>query len=325
MAHIDTSHEDPCVQTFQAQGVMPDPATRAGAADAQLVLHWCADHGLDDLFLMGAKAFNAQAQPPGVSRYRGQGIDLEFEDIAAEERPFFIGVLPGCPEITGIELPIPSDPEQAAELAQALGDNIGLNSLKLHVDENAPPEAGALVRLFSHPTARARPLAELEIIVTAAPADLDAGEWKRRLCSSLSTHLMANAACLTLPWCDELLGWLMEASQESPCLSSLELRGNLQGCTQLRKLVVDALQHPDCKLRSLSFANAAFNQALADALIGAVETNTSLLQLHLGDTELTNEAFGRLTAALQRNQALARQAFQQRHGLQGVFSGLSQM
>jgi hypothetical protein len=326
MAGIDTSHEDACVRKFQAEGVMPDPATRDGAAEAQLILHWCTDHGLVDPFLTAARAYGAQAQPLGVSRYHGQGVDLEFENIAAQECPFFIGVLPRCPEITGIELPIPSDPAQAGELAQALGDNIGLNSLTLYVHENAPLEAGALARLFSHPTARARPLADLDIIVKAATADIDAGDWTRRLCNSLSRHLMAKAACLTLPWSDELLGWLMEASRESSCLSSLDLRGNLQGCAMLQELVVDALQRPDCKLTSLSFTNATFDRELAAALIEAVEKNTSLTHLHLGETDLTTEAFKRVTVALERNKALAGRVIQQNHGLQGFFfSGLSQM
>jgi len=326
MAGIDTSHEDACVRKFQAEGVMPDPATRDGAAEAQLILHWCTDHGLVDPFLTAARAYGAQAQPLGVSRYHGQGVDLEFENIAAQECPFFIGVLPRCPQITGIELPIPSDPAQAGELAQALGDNIGLNSLTLYVHENAPLEAGALARLFSHPTARARPLVDLEIIVKTAPADINAGDWTRRLCNSLSRHLMAKAACLTLPWSDELLGWLMEASRDSPHLSSLDLRGDLRGCAKLQELVVDALQRPDCKLTSLSFTNAAFNRELAAAVIEAVEKNTSLTHLHLGETDLTTEAFKRVTVALERNKALAGRVIQQNHGLQGFFfSGLSQM
>lgn len=325
MAGIDTSREDACVRTFQAEGIMPNPATREGAADAECILYWCAGRELVDPFLMAAKAYDAQAHPPGTSHYRGQGVDLELEKIAPKKLPFFIAVLPGCPEITSIELPIPSDPAQADDLARALGDNIGLNSLTLYVHEKAPLEADALARLFSHPTARARPLAELEIIVTAMPANINAGDWTRRLCDSLSRHLMAKAVCLTLPWSDELLGWLMEASLESPCLSSLDLRGSLQGCAKLRNLVVDALQSPACKLTSLSFTNAAFDEKLADAVIGAVEKNTSLLHLYLGETELTTEAFQRLTAALERNQALAKRVFQQRHGLHGVFSGPSLM
>jgi hypothetical protein len=326
MAGIDTSREDACVRTFQAEGIMPNPARFEGAADAQFILYWCADHELVDPFLTAAKAYDAQAHPPGTSRYRGHGIDLEFENIAPKKLHFFIDVLPGCPEITSIELPIPSSPAQAGKLAQALGDNIGLNSLTLYVHEKAPLKAGALARLFSHPTARDKPLAELEIIVKAAPADTDTDtdDWRRRLCGSLSKHLMAEAVWLTLPWSDELLGWLMQASRESPCLSSLDLSGNFQDCTTLQDLVVDALQRPDCKLTSLSLTGATFEQESADAVIEAVEKNTSLRHLHLGETELTAEASKRMTAALERNRALAERVYKQIHGWHGFFTGPQQ-
>jgi hypothetical protein len=162
---------------------MPDPETHP--ADAQLKLCGYADKGQHEKFLRGAEAYSASDRP-GVNRFHGKGIELEFEreHVTPENLDFFIDVLPDCPQITGIELPIPATSGQAERLANALARNSGLDWLQLHGSEKAPPDSTVLHWLFSHQAARAKALSEVRIDIRDGPAgDTD---WMRPLCPDTS-------------------------------------------------------------------------------------------------------------------------------------------
>lgn len=238
MTHLDTSQEDGCVQQFQSSLTMPNP--RRYPADALLVLFWCADHGLGDQFQQAALTYGACMHPPDVNRFAGAGIDLELEDITRQQLDFFIATLPRCPQIKGIELPIPETPEQAGRLADALARNTGLHWLQLSAPDTTPLDSAALVRLFSHPTARAPALHEVRIHVEDEPAG-DA-PWMPALCDALSSHLSTGSARLSLPWSDEGAGQLRAALLASPGLGSLSVDGMSSG--QLAVLLSPAAGGP---------------------------------------------------------------------------------
>ena len=307
MAAFDTSQEEACVRDFQRDATIPNPAV--DAADAQLVLCWCADHDLFDPFRLVAKTYDACVQPTDVNRFRGEGIELEFErgHITPENLGFFIRVLPHCPQIKGIELPIPSTPEQARRLAEALAHSNGLDRLELYASDAHPPDSGTLVRLFSHATPRTKALSGLSIRLTHEPGGNEA--WMPALRDALSTHLKAESAWLTLPWSAERLRLLGDAIRSNPSLSSLTLGGPIADSATLQDLLADALQNPACKLTSLSFPGATFDAAFVDEVIMAIRANESLISLDLGNTPLSPAQGEAIASLLQRNREVGARAF----------------
>jgi hypothetical protein len=307
MAAFDTSQEEACVRDFQRDATMPNPAVNP--AEAQLVLCWCADHDLFDPFRLVAKTYDACVQPTGVNRFRGEGVELEFEreHITPENLEFFLRVLPHCPQIKGIELPIPSTPEQAQRLAEALARSNGLDRLELCASDAAPPDSGTLVRLFSHATPRTKALSGLSIHLTHEPGSNEA--WMPALRDALSTHLMAESVWLTLPWSADRLRLLGDAIRANRSLSSLTLGGAIEGSATLKDLLADALRNPACKLTSLSFPRAAFDAAFVDEVILAIRANDSLVSLDLGTTPLSPAQGEAIATLLQRNREAGARAF----------------
>jgi hypothetical protein len=274
---------------------MPDPETNP--ANAQFKLCGYADKGLREKFLRGAEAYSAPDRP-GVNRFHGKGIELEFEreHVTPENLDFFIDVLPDCPQITGIELPIPATSGQAERLAKALARNSGLKWLQLYVSGKAPPDSTVLHWLFSHQAARANALSELRIDIEDGPAgDTD---WMRPLCHALSTHLQAESAQLTVPWTDGRLKLLGDTICTSR-LSSLTLGGSLTGFGTLHLL--DALKNSGGQLASLSFPDSHFDKAAVDAVITAIGYISSLTELKLGKTLLTSDQAKSVTTTLEHN------------------------
>jgi hypothetical protein len=308
MAAVDTSLEEQCVRDFQRSATMPNPAVEA--AGAQLVLCWCADNGLFDPFRLAAKAYDACAHEPEVNRFRGEGVELEFEleHITPENLEFFIRVLPHCPQIKGIELPIQSTPGQAERLADALAHNQGLNRLELYASDEAPPDSGTLDQLFSHPTRRVKALSELIISLTHEP-DGNAA-WMPALCNALSTHLHAKSVWLTLPsWSAERLRLLGDAIRANPSLSSLTLCGPIADSAMLKDVLADALRNQACKLTTLSLPDATFDAECVNEVIMAIRANGSLVSLDLGDTPLSIPQREAIDGLLQRNREAAKHAF----------------
>lgn len=307
MAALDTSLEEECVRHFQSSATMPNPAVEA--ADAQLVLCWCADNGLFDQFQLAAKVYDACVHDPEVNRFRDEGVELEFEleHITPDNLEFFIRVLSHCPQIKGIELPIPSTPEQAGRLADALAHNTGLDRLALYASEAAPPDSGALVRLFSHATPRIKALSELSIHLRQEPGGNAA--WMPALSDALSTHLKAESVWLTWPcWSTERLRWWGDTIRANPLLSSLTLRGPIVDSATMKDVLTDALQNPACKLTSLSFPDATFDAEFVDQLIMAIRANNALISLDLGDTPLSAPQGEAIAALLLRNREVAKRA-----------------
>ncbi|WP_457336200.1 hypothetical protein [Rhizobacter sp. P5_C2] len=252
MAHVDTSQEDLCVRNFQSRVIVPDPRTNADKA--QLVLRWCVNNGLGEQFREALKTYGALA-PRREGGDWLESVDLTIGGIAPEKLPFFIAVLPHCPQIKGIDLPIPATSEQAAALADALARNSGLNRLELHASETAPLDSTALFQLFSHPAKRAGTLKEFRIHVKDEPAgDTD---WVQALCEAIATRLQTESAQLTLPWTSTRLTALFDA---------------IAGA---------------CPLKSLSFPGCSFDEDMVDAVITTLGHNQSLTQLDLGDTPRT--------------------------------------
>lgn len=292
MAHVDTSEEEACVGRFQSDAIIPDPRTNAD--DAQLVLRWCAENGLGDQFRAVAKTYGAPAHGPEVDSLL-ESVDLTFDGIAPQYLDFFIATLTRCPQLKGIDLPIPATREQAKRLAEALACNSCLKRLQLHVSEKAPPDSTVLQGLFSHHTARVDPLSEVRIDIKDEPAgDTD---WMMALRDALSTHLKAESAHLTLPWTNGRLKLLGDAIRTSPCLSSLTLGGNLTGFGALQLL--NALKNSGGQLESLSFLGS-FDEALIDTMIATVGYIPSLTRVYLGNTP-TPEQKKSLTTMLERH------------------------
>ena len=294
MAHVDTSQEDLCVRNFQSRVIVPDPRTNADKA--QLVLRWCVNNGLGEQFREALKTYDALA-PRREGGDWLESVDLTIGGVAPEKLPFFIAVLPHCPQIKDIDLPLPATSGGAKRLAEALSRNSGLKRLQLHVSEKAPPDSTVLHWLFSHHTARANALSEVRIDIKDKPAgDTD---WMPPLCHALSTHLQAESAQLTLPWDDRALKLLGSAVSTSRCLSSLTLGGNVTGSGTL--LMLGALKNSGGQLKSLSFPDSSFDKERVDEVIEALGYIQSLTQLDLGNTLLTADQKKSITTMLERN------------------------
>jgi hypothetical protein len=301
MARIDTSTEDVAIRHFQGTGNMPD--LEKDPAGAWAVVTWCLDHQVVDQFLLAAQAYGKPRRHANLHHLAGERVELEFkrEHITPEHVEFFIAVLPRCPQIKAIELPIPATSAQASRLAKALELNSGLKRLELHMSEAAPADSTTVWKLFSHYNARASALSELRIDMKDKPAgDTD---WMRALCEALSTHLRTESARLTLPWRDGHLKLLAQAILASPCLSSLILGGDVPNFGMQDFL--PALENPACQLTSLSFPDSSFDQAVVEMVIKAVERNRSLTQLDLGETPLTPGQREQIATALWNNKNIA--------------------